>query len=105
MGLINLPKVPCFLDVAVNWDPRLTIAMAVAVIVTTAGYRFAFGRGRPVLREKFELPTSTKIDARLAGGAAVFGVGWGLAGFYPGARARRGPRRPRDRTGTQRQYL
>jgi uncharacterized membrane protein YedE/YeeE len=27
---------------------------------------------------------STHLDARLIGGAAVFGVGWGIAGFCPG---------------------
>ena len=83
-GLINPAKVLGFLDVAGNWDPSLAITMAVAVVVTAAGYRLAFGRGHPMFSGKFELPKSTMIDARLVGGAAVFGVGWGLAGFCPG---------------------
>jgi uncharacterized membrane protein YedE/YeeE len=32
----------------------------------------------------FQLPTSKNIDAKLLGGAALFGVGWGLSGFCPG---------------------
>jgi len=30
------------------------------------------------------LPTSSRIDAKLLGGAAIFGIGWGLAGICPG---------------------
>lgn len=34
--------------------------------------------------DRFQLPTSTAIDLRLIGGAALFGIGWGLAGWCPG---------------------
>jgi hypothetical protein len=33
---------------------------------------------------RFEVPTSTTIDAELVSGAAIFGVGWGLTGICPG---------------------
>ena len=55
-----------------------------AVAVAFAGYRVAFGLGKPVLAEAFQLPPRAAIDLRLAAGAAVFGAGWGLAGFCPG---------------------
>jgi hypothetical protein len=42
-------------------------------------------RDKPVIEEKFQLPTASAIDARLIGGSAVFGIGWGIAGFCPGA--------------------
>lgn len=38
----------------------------------------------PVLAAEFDLPTKRLIDARLLGGSALFGVGWGMAGFCPG---------------------
>jgi uncharacterized membrane protein YedE/YeeE len=38
----------------------------------------------PVLADDFELPTKKDLDARLLGGSALFGVGWGLSGFCPG---------------------
>jgi uncharacterized membrane protein YedE/YeeE len=41
-------------------------------------------RGRPLLADSFQLPAATHVDARLVGGAALFGVGWGLAGYCPG---------------------
>jgi uncharacterized membrane protein YedE/YeeE len=73
-----------FLDVAGDWDPRLAFVMAGALAATAPGYRLLFARGRPWLAPRFELPARRDIDARLVLGAALFGVGWGLAGFCPG---------------------
>lgn len=83
-GLINPEKVLDFLDVAGSWDPSLAITMAVAVAVTAIGYRLAFARGKPMLSAAFQLPLASAIDARLLGGAALFGIGWGLVGYCPG---------------------
>jgi len=38
----------------------------------------------PVLGAAFHPPGRTAIDARLVGGAALFGIGWGLVGYCPG---------------------
>jgi uncharacterized membrane protein YedE/YeeE len=38
----------------------------------------------PMLAAEFRLPARDDVDARLLLGAAIFGVGWGLAGFCPG---------------------
>ena len=83
-GMANPAKVQNFLDLAGTFDPSLIFVMAGAVMVTFAGYRLVLRWPRPVLAERFYLPTAKDIDARLIGGAALFGIGWGLSGFCPG---------------------
>jgi uncharacterized membrane protein YedE/YeeE len=83
-GMANPAKVQNFLDLAGAFDPSLIFVMAGAVAVTLVGYRLVLRRPKPVLAERFHLPAVKDIDARLVGGAALFGVGWGLSGFCPG---------------------
>lgn len=84
-GMINPAKVLNFFDVAGTWDPSLAFVMGGALITTALGYRLVLRRDAPVIEATFQLPTARGIDARLIGGSAVFGVGWGIAGFCPGA--------------------
>ena len=84
-GMANPAKVLNFFDVAGAWDPSLIFVMGGALITTFIGYKLVFGRGAPILDRSFRVPTSRGIDAKLVGGAAVFGIGWGIAGFCPGA--------------------
>lgn len=83
-GMANPAKVLNFFDVAGTWDPSLILVMGGAVVITFIGYRLVLPRPAPVFDAKFQLPSSTHLDARLIGGAAVFGIGWGIAGFCPG---------------------
>ncbi|MDQ4126699.1 MAG: YeeE/YedE family protein [Actinomycetota bacterium] len=83
-GMMNPAKVIGFLDVAGDWDPTLIFVMGGALLVTLPAYRAILARQRPILYERFSLPTKKAIDAPLIGGAAMFGVGWGLVGFCPG---------------------
>ena len=83
-GMVNPEIVLGFLDVAGAWNPALLFVMAGAVPVTFVGYRLAFGRGRPWLAAGFDLPGARAIDWPLLLGAALFGAGWGLAGYCPG---------------------
>lgn len=82
--MTNPAKVLNFLDVAGHWDPSLAFVMGSALCVTFPAFAWARRGARPWLAESFSLPTRRDLDARLVGGAAVFGVGWGLSGFCPG---------------------
>ncbi len=83
-GMANPAKVLNFFDIAGTWDPSLVFVMGGAVVVAFFGYRIVLRRPAPVLDAKFHLPDNPRIDARLLGGSALFGVGWGIAGFCPG---------------------
>lgn len=83
-GMANPAKVLNFFDVLGIWDPSLLVVMASALGVTLVGYRVVLKRPAPVLERKFHLPTKRELDLPLIGGSALFGVGWGIAGFCPG---------------------
>jgi uncharacterized membrane protein YedE/YeeE len=83
-GMVNPAKVLGFLDLAGPWDPSLALVMGGAVAVGAIGFAFAARRRVSLLGTPMLLPTSRTIDARLAVGSVLFGVGWGLAGICPG---------------------
>lgn len=82
--MVNPEKVISFLDVTGNWDPSLAFVMGGALLVTLIGYKLALKRSGPLFDDKFRLPTRKDIDAPLLTGAALFGIGWGMAGLCPG---------------------
>ncbi|MBF0489655.1 MAG: YeeE/YedE family protein [Candidatus Omnitrophica bacterium] len=81
-GMVNPLKVIGFLDLFGHFDPTLAFVMVGALGVAAIGYRLV-GCSKPLLCESFDLPKKSKIDAPLILGAALFGIGWGLAGFCP----------------------
>jgi uncharacterized membrane protein YedE/YeeE len=83
-GMLNPVRVRGFLDVGGNWDPSLAFVLAGAVAVMIAGTLFSKFKKRPVFDDSFHVPTSKRIDGRLILGSAIFGIGWGMAGFCPG---------------------
>ena len=83
-GMVNPAKVLAFLDVAGNWDPTLAMVMLGALAVTAPAFRVVLKGGGPWFATRFSLPTKTDLEPRLVLGAALFGIGWGLAGFCPG---------------------
>ena len=83
-GMTDPGKVIGFLDLAGRWDPSLAFVMGGAILVGFFAFRLAGRRGRTFLGGALHLPTRRDIDARLVAGSAVFGIGWGLAGFCPG---------------------
>jgi uncharacterized membrane protein YedE/YeeE len=84
-GMANPAKIFNFFDVFGDWDPSLAFVMGGGLAVAFVGYRLIFRTRRtPVLEPSFSLPARREIDGELIGGAAIFGVGWGIAGFCPG---------------------
>ena len=83
-GMLNPSKVAGFLDVFGQWDPSLAFVMGGGVITNFIGMRLVMRRSNPVFAEMFRLPSATGIDRNLLGGAALFGIGWGLGGLCPG---------------------
>lgn len=83
-GMTDPGKVIGFLDVAGSWDPSLAFVMGGAILVGFFAFAFGGKRAKTLLGHPLYLPQRRDIDYRLLGGSAVFGIGWGLAGFCPG---------------------
>jgi uncharacterized membrane protein YedE/YeeE len=83
-GMTQPARVIGFLDVTRGWDPSLAFVMAGAVGVYALAWRRVRSRRGPWFDGSFHLPTRSRIDRPLVVGAALFGIGWGLAGMCPG---------------------
>jgi uncharacterized membrane protein YedE/YeeE len=83
-GMTDPRNVVAFLDVTGGfgpWSPNLAAVMVGAIAVHFTALR-VLGARRPQIHPAGE--GGAPFDARLVGGAAIFGVGWGLAGYCPG---------------------
>ena len=83
-GMLNPAKVVGFLHIFGMWDPSLGLVMDGGILVNATGHYFVMKRHRPMLDTRFELPKLNNIDRPLLIGSAIFGIGWGLAGYCPG---------------------
>lgn len=82
-GMTQPQKIIGFLNVFA-WDPSLIAVMAGAVGLHATLYPWIRRRHSPLFDVKWHVPDRRDLNPRLIGGAAIFGVGWGLGGYCPG---------------------
>ncbi len=83
-GMADPQRVQAFLDLGGNWDPTLAFVMGGAMLVMVLAWAVQRSMAAPVAANRFELPATRGIDAKLAIGALIFGAGWGIGGLCPG---------------------
>ncbi len=82
-GMNEPSKVLAFLDLAGDWDPSLAFVMGGAIALALPAFALARRRRIDWSGQPIDWPDSRKIDAPLALGALIFGVGWGSRGVLP----------------------
>jgi len=82
--MINPNKVIDFLNIFGNWDPSLAFVMIGALVVAFISFKFILKRSTPILEDDFHISKRSDINKSLLGGAAIFGIGWGMTGYCPG---------------------
>lgn len=86
--MVDPLKVLRFLDFTAiatgGWDPSLAFVIVPAILVMFVAVRIGGGRSAPLFDSEFHEPEYKRVDARLVGGAALFGLGWGMSGICPG---------------------
>lgn len=83
-GMTDPARVRGFLDVFGDWDPTLAFVMGGAVLVMAIAWRIVPHMNGPLFAEAFTIPARSDLTPGLIGGAALFGIGWGIAGLCPG---------------------
>ena len=83
-GMTDARKVIGFLDLFGRWDASLALVMAGAIAVHLPFLRFMQRNAIVIDDDGCAVPTTHWFDRRTIIGSAIFGVGWGLAGYCPG---------------------
>jgi uncharacterized membrane protein YedE/YeeE len=83
-GMIDPQRVRGFLDLFGNWDPTLAFVMGGAMLPMAFAWWLKSHLLSPIAANNFDLPETIQIDRKLAAGAVLFGVGWGVSGLCPG---------------------
>ncbi len=83
-GMTKPDNVIGFLDFFGDWKGELMFVMGGAVATLFTIKKLLGGMRRPLFEERFRIPTRNDVNFPLLGGAALFGIGWGLVGLCPG---------------------
>ena len=98
-GMAESAKISGFLNVGGfftgTWDATLLFVMSAGLLVSWISYQWVQGSQTitacptldcPIVLQEgsFAVPSVTSIDKNLLLGAAIFGIGWGIAGICPG---------------------
>jgi uncharacterized protein len=83
-GMINPVRVRGFLDLFGDWDPTLAFVMGGAMLPMVIAWWLKARLQSPLAASDFDLPETVQIDRKLATGAVMFGIGWGVSGLCPG---------------------
>jgi len=83
-GMADPANIIAFLDVGGRWSPNLAGVMLGAIAVHAAWLRWRSRRDAQPSKASVLPPDGKRIDGALVGGAALFGIGWGMSGYCPG---------------------
>ncbi|MEI9938169.1 MAG: DUF6691 family protein [Pseudomonadota bacterium] len=83
-GMTDPANIIAFLDVSGKWSPNLAGVMLGAIAVHATWLRLAARRGAAAGKNSLSPASGKRIDGALVGGAALFGIGWGVSGYCPG---------------------
>jgi len=83
-GFYNPNNVLAFFDIFGDWKAGLMITFVLSILISAAGFRFIKNRSLSFTSQPINLPDTKQLDRKLILGAALFGIGWGLAGICPG---------------------
>jgi uncharacterized protein len=83
-GMADPANILAFLDVAGKWSPNLVGVMFGAIAVHAGWLRFTARRNAAPANNRALSASGKRVDGALVGGAALFGVGWGVSGYCPG---------------------
>jgi len=83
-GMADPARVRAFLDLFGRWDPTLAFVMGGAIVPMSLAWLIQKRLGKPLADAAFNLPETRSLDGKLALGAVLFGIGWGVGGLCPG---------------------